>query len=135
MQSTAATIKEYINEAPEDRQSALEQLQKVLSRNLPKGFKEAMGYGMPGFVVPHSLYPAGYHCSPELPLPFVSFASQKNFIAVYHMGLYADPQLLKWFVDEYASRVKRNWIWVKVASGSRSQSKYRLTSWGSCAPR
>ncbi len=106
MQSTAATIKEYINEAPEDRQSALEQLRKVISKNLPKGFKEAMGYGMPGFVVPHSLYPAGYHCSPELPLPFVSFASQKNFIAVYHMGLYADPQLLKWFVDEYASRVK-----------------------------
>lgn len=105
MQSTAATIKEYINEAPEDRQSALEQLRKVISKNLPKGFKEAMGYGMPGFVVPHSIYPAGYHCSPELPLPFVSFASQKNFIAVYHMGLYADPKLLKWFVDEYSARV------------------------------
>lgn len=105
MQSKAATIKEYINEAPEDRQSALEQLRKVISKNLPKGFKEAMGYGMPGFVVPHSIYPAGYHCSPELPLPFVSFASQKNFIAVYHMGLYADPKLLKWFVDEYSARV------------------------------
>ncbi len=105
MQSKAATFKEYINEAPAERQSALEQLRKVISKNLPKGFKEAMGYGMPGFVVPHSIYPAGYHCSPELPLPFVSFASQKNFIAVYHMGLYADPQLLKWFVDEYSARV------------------------------
>lgn len=105
MQSTAASIKEYINEAPEDRQSALEQLRKVISKNLPKGFKEAMCYGMPGFVVPHSLYPAGYHCSPELPLPFVSFASQKNFIAVYHMGLYAYPKLLKWFVAEYSARV------------------------------
>ncbi len=106
MQSTAATIKEYINEAPDDRKSALEQLRKVIKNNLPMGFTEAMGYGMVGFVVPHSIYPAGYHCSPELPLPFISFASQKNFIAIYHMGLYAEPQLLKWFTDEYSSRVK-----------------------------
>ncbi len=106
MQSTATTIKEYINEAPDDRKVALEQLRKAMKDNLPKGFKEAMGYGMAGFVVPHSIYPAGYHCTPELPLPFVSFASQKNFIAVYHMGLYADPKLLKWFVDEYSIRVK-----------------------------
>ena len=106
MQSTAATIKEYINEAPDDRKSALEQLRKVIKNNLPMGFTEAMGYGMVGFVVPHSIYPAGYHCSPELPLPFISFASQKNFIAIYHMGLYAEPQLLTWFTDEYSSRVK-----------------------------
>jgi len=106
MQSTAATIKEYINEAPDDRKSALEQLRKAITNNLPMGFTEAMGYGMVGFVVPHSIYPAGYHCSPELPLPFISFASQKNFIAIYHMGLYAEPQLLTWFTDEYSSRVK-----------------------------
>ena len=106
MQSTAATIKEYINEAPDDRKSALEQLRKAIKNNLPMGFTEAMGYGMVGFVVPHSIYPAGYHCSPELPLPFISFASQKNFIAIYHMGLYAEPQLLTWFTDEYSSRVK-----------------------------
>ncbi|MBL4703560.1 MAG: DUF1801 domain-containing protein [Flavobacteriales bacterium] len=72
-----------------------------------EGFSEELNYGMPGYVVPHSLYPAGYHCAPELPLPFASFASQKNFIGFYHMGLYADPELLEWFVSEYPKHCKR----------------------------
>jgi len=101
MQSKATTIDAYLAELPEERQNAIGKLRTVIKKNLPKGFKEVMSYGMIGYVVPHSLYPAGYHCTPELPLPFLNIASQKNFIAVYHMGIYADPALLKWFTDEY----------------------------------
>ena len=67
-----------------------------------------MGYGMAGYVVPHSKYPAGYHCDPKLPLPFIGFASQKNFIAIYHMGIYADPKLLKWFTEAHAKASPKN---------------------------
>lgn len=106
MQSKAATVDDYIAELPEDRKKAMTELRKVIKKNIPKGFKESMGYGMMGYGVPHSLYPAGYHCKPEDPLPFMGLASQKNFIAVYHMGIYADPKLLKWFTDEYAKQAK-----------------------------
>ena len=75
-------------------------------KNIPKGFEEAMSYGMIGYVVPHSIFPDGYHCSPELPLPFITIASQKNFIALYHMGLYANPSLLQWFMIEYPQHSK-----------------------------
>ncbi|HOZ87706.1 MAG TPA: DUF1801 domain-containing protein, partial [Bacteroidia bacterium] len=81
------------------------QLRQVILKNLPAGFSEEMSYGMVGYVVPHSKYPAGYHCNPELPLPFMAFASQKNFIAFYHMCLYADQQLTEWFTKEYAKQV------------------------------
>lgn len=106
MKSTANTPEEYIETLPDDRKEAVSKLRKVIVKHLPKGFKEGMGYGMLGYVVPHSKYPAGYHCDPKLPLPFMSIASQKNFIALYHMGIYADPKLLKWFTDEYAKRVE-----------------------------
>ncbi len=106
MQSKAATPQEYIDSLPEDRKNAIQELRKVILANLPKGFKEGMGYGMLGYVVPHTLYPAGYHCDPKLPLPFISVASQKNFIAVYHMGVYSDPKLLKWFTDEFTKHSK-----------------------------
>lgn len=102
MQSKAATVDTYLAELPEDRKRAMTELRKVIKKNLPKGFKEGMGYGMAGWSVPHSLYPPGYHCTPELPLPFMGIASQKNFIAVYHMGVYADPKLLKWFTVAHA---------------------------------
>ncbi len=102
MQSKATTVDAYLAELPQDRQHAMEELRKVIKKNLPKGFQECMGYGMAGYVVPHSKYPAGYHCNPKDPLPFMSFASQKKFIAVYHMGVYADPKLLKWFTDAHA---------------------------------
>ena len=102
MQSKAATVDDYIAELPEDRGKAISQLRKVIKKNMPKGFKESMGYGMMGWAVPHSKYPAGYHCKPTDPLPFMGLASQKNFIAVYHMGIYADPKLLKWFTDAHA---------------------------------
>jgi hypothetical protein len=75
-------------------------------KNLPKGFTEEMNYGMPGYVVPHRIYPAGYHCDPKLPLPFMSLASHKNSINFYHMGIYAKPDLLAWFTDAYPKHVK-----------------------------
>ena len=101
MQSTATTVSAYLEEIPEERKDALKKLRETILKNIPKGFVEQMTYGMIGYVVPHSIYPNGYHCTPELPLPFISFASQKNFIAVYHMGIYANPELLNWFVTEY----------------------------------
>ncbi len=103
MQSKATTVEEYIAELPVGRQKAISELRKVIKKNLPKGFKEGMGYGMIGYCVPHSIYPKGYHCTPELPLPFMNIASQKNFIAVYHMGLYSNLKLLQWFTNEYTN--------------------------------
>jgi hypothetical protein len=102
MQSKAKTPDAYVAELPEDRQKAMTKLRSVIKKNLPKGFKETMGYGMMGWCVPHSIYPAGYHCNPKDPLPFMGMASQKNSINVYHMGIYADPALLKWFTEAHA---------------------------------
>lgn len=101
MQSKATTVAQYLSELPAERKEAITRLRKEIKTNLPKGFKEVISYGMIGYVVPHSLYPAGYHVTPHLPLPFLNIASQKNFIAVYHMGVYGDPKLLKWFTTEY----------------------------------
>lgn len=106
MRSEATTPEDYIAELPEERASAISRLRETINASLPEGFQEGMGYGMIGWAVPHSLYPAGYHCTPELPLPFMSIASQKNFIALYHMGMYADPELLSWFQAEYAQSVE-----------------------------
>lgn len=104
MKSTAQTPDAYIETLPEDHKEAMQKLRKTIVKNLPKGFKEEMSYGMIGYVVPHALYPNGYHCDPKLPLPFMNIASQKNFIALYHMGLYGSKELLKWFTDEYVKR-------------------------------
>lgn len=101
MTSEAKTPAEYIKGLPADRREAVLQLRDVVLKNLPKGFREEMSSGMLGYVVPHELYPDGYHCDPKLPLPFAGMASQKNFIAFYHMGIYAMPPLLKWFQAEY----------------------------------
>jgi hypothetical protein len=101
MTSKATTVAQYISEAPEDRKEALQKLRNVILDNLPDGFQECISYGMIGYVVPHSIYPKGYHCSPELPLPFLAFASQKSSINIYHMGIYAKPELYDWFVTEY----------------------------------
>lgn len=109
MQSNSKTPQEYVASVPEDRKIAIEKLRKTIISNLPEGFHEEMSYGMLGYVVPHSLYPNGYHCNPKLPLPFMNVASQKNFIALYHMGIYMDSELLEWFVSEY-SKVAKNKI-------------------------
>lgn len=96
----------YISHLPEDRIAPMEALREVIKSNLPPGFEETMSYGVIGYVVPHMLYPAGYHCDPKLPLPFMSIASQKNFVAVYHIGIYALPELMNWFVTEYPKHAK-----------------------------
>jgi len=103
----ANSPEEYIEKVPEDRQENFALLRKTILDNLPEGFSEVMSYGMIGYVVPHSLYPDGYHCDPKLPLPFMSIASQKNFVAFYHMGIYADPELYNWFTSEYPKYSKR----------------------------
>ncbi|KIA86259.1 DUF1801 domain-containing protein [Flavobacterium sp. AED] len=101
MQSKAINVKEYLEEIPEERKQAFVKLRETIVTNIPKGFVEQMSYGMIGYIVPHSIYSNGYHCDSKLPLPFVNIASQKNFIAIYHMGIYANPELLQWFVNEY----------------------------------
>lgn len=106
MTSAAKTVDEYIASLPEDRQEAIEKLRKVVNKNLPKGFSEGMGYGMMGWSVPHTKYPAGYHCDPKQPLPFAGMASQKNNISFYHMGIYSMPELHDWFVKEYPKHSK-----------------------------
>ena len=107
MQIPAKDPEEYISKVPEDRRVYFKKLRQVILDNIPKGFKEQMSYGMIGYIVPKEIYPAGYHCDTSLPLPFVNIASQKNFIAVYHMGIYANPELLDWFVKEYPKHCKR----------------------------
>ena len=105
VQSTAQTPEAYLAELTEDRRAVMEQLRAAVLDNLPAGFEEVMSYGMLGYVVPHSLYPDGYHCDPKLPLPFMNLAAQKHFYGVYHMGIYADPDLMAWFQAEYRDRV------------------------------
>jgi hypothetical protein len=103
MRSAAATVDAYLAEAPAERQDALRRLRTLLRDRLtPLGFEETMGYGMVGYVVPHSRYPAGYHCDPKAPLPFMNFASQKASINLYPMGLYAQPEWMAWFQAEHA---------------------------------
>jgi uncharacterized protein YdhG (YjbR/CyaY superfamily) len=97
---------EYIHQLPEDRQQAMLTIIQTLHTHLPEGFVPQLQYNMPSFVVPHSIYPSGYHCNPKEPLPFISIASQKNYIALHHMGLYSSPDLLDWFVNEYPKHSK-----------------------------
>ena len=106
MKLDANNVQEYLDKVPEERQMAFNKLRQTIIDNLPSGFAEDFNYGYIGFNVPHSLYPAGYHCTPEKPLPFTGIASQKNFIGLYHMGIYANPELLEWFVSEYPKHCK-----------------------------
>ena len=107
MKIEANNVEEYLDALPEDRKAVLIKLREILQENLPDGFAETMQYNMPSFVVPHSMYPAGYHCKPTDPLPFISIASQKNFVALYHMGIYANNDLMEWFKTEYPNHSKR----------------------------
>jgi uncharacterized protein YdhG (YjbR/CyaY superfamily) len=102
MKVEAKNVEEYMENIAENHQASVRKLREIVKLNLPKGFEETMNYGMIGYVVPHDLYPKGYHCDPKLPLPFMNIASQKNFIAFYHMGIYAMPELYAWFLDAYA---------------------------------
>ena len=95
------TVSDYIDNVQEERKSVFLQVLEAVRKGIPSDFEEYISYGMIGFVVPHSLYPKGYHCDPKLPLPFISLANQKNSINLYHMGIYANADLLDWFVDSY----------------------------------
>lgn len=107
MKYEATTANEYISKVPEERKESLLKLRKVILENLPKGFEEGIQYGMIGYYVPFSKYPNGYHCSPNEPLPFMSFASQKNSVNIYHSGIYAIPEIYEWFVNEYPKHSTR----------------------------
>lgn len=102
MQSQANNPSQYLKELPTERRQIINALREEIRANLPAGFEEVMCYGMLAYVVPHSVYPDGYHCDPKQPLPFISVASQKNHIALYHMGIYVMPELMDWFIKEYA---------------------------------
>jgi len=99
------TVASYLRDLPAERRAACKRLRTAIKSNLPAGFKETIGYGMPSYVVPKRLYPAGYHCDPSLPLPFISFASQKSHVALHHMGLHADPSLMRWWTEAWARHV------------------------------
>ena len=106
MQIQAANVEEYLELIPNDRKTAINLLRKTILENIPQGFKEEMSYGMIGYVVPKTIYLAGYHVGKDLPLPFINIASQKNFIAFYHMGIYAQKELYDWFTGEYPKHSK-----------------------------
>lgn len=107
MQYQANSAEDYISQVPIERQDTLKKIRKTIKDNLPEGFEEGIQYGMIGYYVPHSIYPDGYHCTPEIPLPFMSFASQKNSINLYNSGIYAVPEIHDWFVTEYPKHCKR----------------------------
>ena len=102
MQSPTTSIDVYLEEIFAEKKDSFAKLRENILENIPNGFVEQMSYGIIGYVVPHSIYPSGYHCDPKLPLPFINIASQKNFIALYHMGIYANPELLKWLIKEFS---------------------------------
>ncbi len=106
MNLEANSVNEYLEKVPEERKIHFNKLRRTILENIPTGFEEVLSYGMIGYVVPFEKFPAGYHCNPKLPLPFLNVASQKNFIAIYHMGIYASPELLEWFVEEYKKVTK-----------------------------
>lgn len=107
MKAQGNTVSEILANLPEERAEPFNKLHDVIVKNLPKGFEPAISYGGLGYVVPHKLYPAGYHCKPSEPLPFAGIASQKGSINFYHMGIYADPELMKWFQTEYPKHSKQ----------------------------
>lgn len=107
MISKAKTVKEYLSSLPADRRAALSAVRAVIRKNLDKGYKEGLQYGAIGYYVPHSVYPAGYHCDPKQPLPFVGLGSQKNHMSFGIMTLYLDPEADAWFRREWAKTGKK----------------------------
>lgn len=107
MKVKANTIEEYLENIQEDRKPIINQIRDTVNQNIPDGFHECLNYGMLGWVVPHEIYPDGYHCNQKLPLPFMNLASQKNHIGFYHSGIYASPELMKWFTNEFTKHSDR----------------------------
>ena len=106
MKSNSETVEKYLSELPEDRKLPMINLRNIIKNNIPNGFEEVMSYGMIGYVVPHSVYPNGYHCNPKLPLPYINIGSQKKFIVLHHLGIYGNNEILDWFVAEYPKHAK-----------------------------
>jgi len=106
MKIEANTVQEYLDNIQEERKPAINRLRDIIKDNIPVGFEKCISFGMIGYVVPHTIYPDGYHCNTKLPLPFLNIANQKNFVAIYHMGLYANPDLMAWFIKEYPKHCK-----------------------------
>jgi hypothetical protein len=107
MKANGTTVMDILSNIPSERAEHFNQLHDVIVKNLPIGFEAGISYGGLGYVIPHSLYPAGYHCKPIEPLPFAGISSQKNSINFYHMGMYSDPLLYEWFVTEYPKHSKK----------------------------
>ncbi len=107
MKANGTTVMDILSNIPSERAEHFNQLHDVIVKNLPNGFEAGISYGGLGYVIPHSLYPAGYHCKPIEPLPFAGISSQKNSINFYHMGMYSDPLLFEWFVTEYPKHSKK----------------------------
>ena len=107
MPSQVDAVEKYLAELPEDRRETVGAVRAVVLKNLPKGYEEGMQWGMIGYYVPHSIYPDGYHCQPDEPLPVASLASQKNHMAFYGLGLYIDEEQARWFVEEWKKAGKK----------------------------
>lgn len=107
MTSNAKTVAEYLKELPADRRAAISKLRQVIKKNLDKGFVETMQYGGICYVVPHKLYPAGYHCNPKDALPFAGLGSQKHHIGVYLMCIYYDEKHVEAFKKDWAKSGKK----------------------------
>jgi len=105
--SKPATVAEYLDQLPDDRRVALEAIRKVIRKNIDKPFEEGMQYGMIAYYLPHSVYPQGYHCDPNQPLPFASIASQKSHIGLYLFCVYTSAELQAWFVDAWKKTGKK----------------------------
>lgn len=127
MQIKAETPEKYIAQIPQEKISYFKKLRETILQNIPKEFEEQMSYRMIDYVVPKSIYPKGYHCNINLPLPFINIASQKNFIALYHMGIYADTKLLDWFVNEYSTHCKQKLDIGKAVFDLKNLKKYPLS--------
>jgi hypothetical protein len=105
--SNAKTVEQYLQALPVDRRAAINAVREVILGSLPKGYEERITYGMIGYVVPHSLYPKGYHCDPKQPLPLAFLGSQKNHMAIYLMNVYGDPATEKWFRKAWEASGKK----------------------------
>ena len=107
MQSKATNVDQYINELPLEKKETMTRLRETILSHISKDTEETMQYGMITYVIPYSVYPAGYHCAPKQHLPFISLAAQKNFFAFYHMGMYAKPELINWYTETYEQKMQR----------------------------
>ena len=101
MKIVAKNPDDYIAQLPDDKREAVVKLREEVLKNLPKGFIECLNYGILGYVIPHAVYPKGYHSDTKLPFPFANIGAQKNFVVFHHLGIYVSPKLLNWFIGEY----------------------------------